>query len=143
MDGCFFGRQAVTLPLLAKFTDIALLLLRLMVGTVFFASGWKDVSDPTARSKSIEMSRGFTLFLGTAECAGALGVIAGVLTQFAAIGLILVMLGAIEKKIFKWKTGFWGKHGTGGWSYELTMIVMNLVIATTAGGRFVLERIAG
>jgi putative oxidoreductase len=132
----------MTIPFLAKFTDVALLLLRLMVGLVFFTSGWKHTSDPEARSKSIEMSKGFTLFLGIVECAGALGVMAGVLTQLAAIGLILIMLGAIWKKIFKWHTGFWGKHGTDGWSYELTMIAMNLVIATTAGGRFVLERIA-
>ena len=52
------------------------------------------------------------------------------------------MLGAIQRRVFKWHTGFWGKHGTDGWSYDLMMIAMNLVIATTAGGRFVLERIA-
>lgn len=132
----------MTFPFLANFTDVSLLLLRLMVGLVFFASGWKDISDLEARSKSIEMNRGFTLFLGIVECAGALGVIAGVLTQLAAIGLVLVMTGAIQKKIFTWHTGFWGKHGTDGWSYELMLIAMNLVIATISGGRFVLEHIA-
>jgi putative oxidoreductase len=130
------------LPWLANFTDVALLLLRLMVGLIFFSSGWADISNPGARSQSLEMSRGFTLVLGILECAGALGVMFGVLTQFAAIGLILLMLGAIQKKIFKWQTGFWGKHGTDGWSYDLMIITMNLVIATTAGGRFVLERFA-
>lgn len=132
----------MTLPFLARFTDLAFLLLRLMVGFIFFTSGWNHVADLDGRSKSIEMSKGFTLFLGVLECAGALGVMAGVLTQLAAIGLILIMLGAIQKKIFKWRTGFWGKHGTDGWSYEITMIVMNLVIATGGGGRFVLERLA-
>ena len=131
----------MTLTFLTKFTDVALLLLRLMVGLVFFSSGWNDISDPEARSKSLEMSKGFTLCLGILECAGALGVMAGVLTQLAAIGLILIMLGAMQKKIFKWRTGFWGKHGTDGWSYDLMMIAMNLVIATTAGGRLVLERL--
>jgi uncharacterized membrane protein YphA (DoxX/SURF4 family) len=58
---------------LANFTDEALLLLRLMVGAVFFTSGWKHVTEPETRSKDIEMSKGFTLFLGLAECAGALG----------------------------------------------------------------------
>ena len=52
------------------------------------------------------------------------------------------MRGAIPKKIFKWHTGFRGKQGTDGWSYDLMMIAMNFVIATTAGGRFVLEPIA-
>jgi putative oxidoreductase len=47
------------------------------------------------------------------------------------------MLGAIQKKIFVWKTGFWGKDGLG-WSYDLTFISMLLVIVATDGGRFVL-----
>ena len=65
--------------------------------------------------------------------------ILGVLQRLAAIGLILIMLGAIQKKAFVWKTGFWGKDGRG-WSYELTLISMLLVIFFTGGGRFVLLR---
>jgi putative oxidoreductase len=124
----------MTFPQLAQFTDVALLLLRLMVGIVFITSGYKHLTDPEARSKDIGMSKSFTIFLGAAECAGALGVISGVFAQLAAIGLILVMLGAIQKKIFTWHTGFWGKSGTNGWSYETILIVMNLVIVTTGGG---------
>ena len=105
-------------PQLAQFTDVALLLLRLMVGLVFITSGWKHLKDPDARSKDIGMSKGFTIFLGAAEVAGSLGVIFGVLTQLAAAGLILLMLGAIQKKIFVWRTGFWGNSGTNGWSYD-------------------------
>jgi putative oxidoreductase len=84
------------------------------------------------------MSKSFTIFLGAAEFAGALGVILGVLAQLAAIGLILVMLGAIQKKIFTWHTGFWGKSGTNGWSYDTMIVVMNLVIVTTGGGNLIL-----
>ncbi len=123
---------------LSRFTDLALLLLRLMVGTIFAASGLSHLKDPEGRSKSIGMSKSFTAFLGAAELAGALGVIFGVLTQLAAAGLIFLMLGAIQKKIFLWKTGFWGKHGTDGWHYDLMLVVMNLVIIVTGGGRFVL-----
>lgn len=99
----------MTFPVLARFTDLALLLLRLMVGAVFVTSGWKHLRNPEVRSKDIGMSKGFTAFLGAAEFAGSLGVIFGVLAQLAAIGLIAVMLGAIQKKIFVWRTGFWGK----------------------------------
>jgi putative oxidoreductase len=104
---------------------------------VFVTSGWSHAKDPVARGKSIGQSPGFTRFLGLAEIAGGLGVAFGVLTQAAALGLILVMLGAIQKKIFVWRTGFWGKHGTDGWHYELMLVVMCLVIATTGGGRSV------
>jgi putative oxidoreductase len=83
------------------------------------------------------MSPGFTRFLGLAELAGGLGVALGVLTQLAALGLILIMLGAIYKKVTVWHTGFWGKHSDG-WHYDLLFVVICLVIATTGGGRYVL-----
>jgi putative oxidoreductase len=126
-------------PQLVRFIDLGLLLLRLMVGVIFISSGWNDLKDPEARSQSIGMSTGFTIFLGVAELAGGLGVILGVLAQLAAIGLILVMLGAIQKKIFVWHTGFWGEKASG-WHYELMLVVMNLVILFTGGGRYVLLR---
>jgi putative oxidoreductase len=124
-------------PHLARFTDLSLLLLRLMVAAVFVSSGWADVKDPKERAKSIGMSPSFTLFLGAAEIAGGLGVAFGVLTQLAAIGLMLVMLGAIQKKIFVWHTGFWGEKASG-WHYDLMLVLMNLVIVCTNGGKYVL-----
>ena len=127
-------------PQLAQFTDVALLLLRVMIGIVFITSGWKHFQDPEARSKDIGMSKGFTIFLGAAEIAGGLGLIFGFLTQLTAIGLILIMLGAIWKKIFVWQTGFWGKSGTNGWSYDTMLVVMNLVIVTTGGGNLSLMK---
>jgi putative oxidoreductase len=130
--------MSAQIPALLAFDDLALLLMRVLVGAVFMTSGWSHVKDPVARGKSIELSPAVTRVLGTAELAGGLGVALGVLTQLAAIGLILVMLGAIQKKIFVWRTGFWGKHGTDGWHYDLMLVLMCLVIATTGGGRYVL-----
>lgn len=124
---------------LESLTDYGLLLLRLMAGAIFMDSGYSDLKDPEARSKSIGQSKGFTIFLASAEIAGGLAVIVGVLQQLAAIGLILIMLGAVQKKMFVWKTGFWGKGGLG-WYYELTLISMLLVILFTDGGNFVVIR---
>lgn len=126
-------------PQLARFTNLGLLLLRLLVGFVFVKSGYSHLKDPTARAKSIGMSRPFTIFLGIAEVAGGLGVASGALTQLAAFGLILIMLGAIEKKMLVWHTGFWGEKGSG-WHYDLIFVVMNLVVAFTDGGAYVLMR---
>jgi putative oxidoreductase len=126
-------------PQLARFTDLGLLLMRLMVAVVFVTSGYIHLKDPAARAESIEMSKPFTIFLGIAEVAGGLGVAFGVLTQLAAFGLILVMLGAIEKKIFAWHIGFWGEKAYG-WHYELLFVIMNLVIAFTNGGAYVLMK---
>jgi putative oxidoreductase len=124
-------------PQLGRFTDFGLLVLRVMVAIVFFDSGRRSFFQAEERSKSIGMSKGLTRFLGLAEMAGALGVAFGVLTQLAAVGLIVIMLGAIYKKLFVWHSGFWGKDGLG-WNYELLFVAMDLVILFTAGGRYVL-----
>jgi putative oxidoreductase len=124
---------------LEQFTDVGLLFLRVMAGAIYADSGYNDLKDPDARSRSLGLPKSFTLFLAVAEIAGGAGLILGVLQQFAAIGLILIMLGAMQKKIAVWKTGFWGKDGFG-WSYDLTLTSMLLVILFTDGGAFVLVR---
>lgn len=126
-------------PQLARFTDLGLLLLRLMVALVFITSGYSHLKNPTERARSIGTSRGFTIVLGIGEVAGGLGVAAGVLTQLAAIGLILIMLGAIWKKIFVWHTGFWGEKSYG-WHYDLIFVLMSLLILFTDGGEYVLMK---
>ncbi len=125
----------IMFPVLLRYSDVGLLLLRLMVAVVFFSSGLSHLKDPVGRSKSIGASPAFTGFLGSAEVLGSIGVAFGILIQLAAIGLILIMLGAIQKKIFVWKTGFWGERGYG-WHYDLMLLVMNLVIVVTGGGKF-------
>ena len=117
------------------YVDWSLLLLRAMVALEFGTSGFNHLRHPNERAKSIEMSVPFTVFLGAAELAGAIAVAAGFLAQWAALGLILVMLGAVYMKAAKWKTGFWGE-GSMGWHYEVLLIAMNLVIVTTGGGKY-------
>ena len=126
-------------PQLTQYAGVGILLLRLMVALIFVTSGWSHLKDPEGRGKSIGMSKGFTVFLGAAELLGALGVAFGVLTQVAALGLILTMLGAIQKKISVWHTGFWGKNSMG-WHYDLMLIVMNIAIILTNGGKYSLLR---
>jgi putative oxidoreductase len=124
-------------PQLGQFTDLSLLLLRLMVAAVFVTSGLNHVRHPKERAQSIGMTPAFTMFLGVAEIMGSLGVAFGVLIQPAAFGLVLLMLGAIYKKVFVWHIGFWGEHSSG-WHYDLMLILMNVVIACTDGGKYVL-----
>jgi putative oxidoreductase len=126
-------------PQLARFTDLSLLLLRVMVGLVFVNSGYHQLKGPAAYAKNIGMSEPFTIFLGIASVAGSLGVAFGVLTQLAAFGLILIMLGAIQKKIFAWHLPFLSEKGSG-WHYDVIFILMNLVIICTNGGAYVLMR---
>lgn len=124
-------------PALAGLTDLALLLLRLMIAAIFGTSGWSHMTKPKERAESIGMSPGFTLVLGVVEVVGAASLVLGIYPQIGAILLIGVMLGAIQKKLFVWKTGFWGENGQG-WYYDLLYLVCNLVILATGGGSIAL-----
>ncbi len=121
------------IPIPAQFTDWSLFLLRIIVAVVFGSSGYSHLKSPAERAKSIGMHVPATLFIGAAELAGAIALVIGFLTQWAALGLILIMLGAIYKKIAEWHTGFWGEKSMG-WHYDLLFVVMDLVILTTGGG---------
>ena len=125
-----------------NYTDWGLLLLRIITGVVFLWSGWSHVKSPRERAKSLGLSVGFTIFLGWAEILGSLGIMFGVLTQLATLGLILIMFGAIYMKIAKWKTGFWGEKSSG-WHYDLIFVITNLVILLTDGGRLTLMNLFG
>src|SRR5438309_341768 len=58
----------ILFPALLRFSDVGLLLLRLMVAVVFLDSGWNHLQNPVERSKSIGASPRFTMFLGAAGC---------------------------------------------------------------------------
>ena len=124
-----------TIPGAMAYADWSLLFLRLVVALVFGTSGYSHLTKPKERAASIEMSVPFTIFLGTAETAGAIALVAGFMAQWAALGLIALMLGAIYKKAVKWKTGFWGEKSSG-WNYEVLLIAMNLVIVTMGAGKY-------
>lgn len=121
------------IPDIALLSDVALLLLRLMIAAIFATSGWAHATKPEQRGESIEMTPPATLLLGVVELLGAASVALGLYPEAGALLLIGVMLGAIYKKIFAWKTGFWGEDGQG-WYYDLLYLVCNLVILTTGGG---------
>jgi len=128
----------VTFPSLLALGDFALFVLRLGSALVFGASGYYTLRDPVGRGKSFGLPPAGAVGIGGAELLGSAGLVTGALIQPAAIGLILIGLGAIQKKIFDWKTGLWGDKNSG-WHYDLMFIAMNLVIAATAGGRWVLS----
>lgn len=120
-------------PLPEVFTDIALLLLRWMIAAIFLSSGWSHFTEPVERGESIGMSPAATRFLGAVEILAPALLIVGLWDQAAAAALVVVMLGAIHRKIFVWEMSFWGEDSNG-WYHDLLYLVCNLVIIATGGG---------
>lgn len=120
-------------PALTGLIDLSLLLLRLLIAALFATSGWAHATKPEERAESIGMSPAVTRILGIVEVVASVSVALGVFTQVGALLLIAVMLGAIQKKVFVWSTGFWGDDAQG-WFYDLLYLTCALVILATGGG---------
>ncbi len=122
---------------LSALIPLSLLLLRIMIAIIFLASGIKHAQHPVERGKSIGMPPTATSILGWIEIIAPLALMLGIFTQIAAIILMLIMLGAMQKKIMVWKKKFFEEKSYG-WHYDLLLFLGLFVILATAGGGYVI-----
>lgn len=117
------------------FENFVLLAMRLVIATVFFVHGisklrnWKGLPP-------------FMRFIGIAETFGSISMLGGFLVQISAIGLGIIILGAIYKKVFVWKVPFNTEKGMG-WEFDLTILVILLALIIFGAGTFSIDSMIG
>lgn len=109
-----------------------LFLIRLIVALSFFFSALNKAKNPRRSAKQNGIPYPLLLFVMCAEFAGAIGLITGVLGQFAALGLMLLMAGTLFLHILVWKTKYWANKG--GWEYDLMLFALCTVIVAFGVG---------
>lgn len=120
---------------LTIYSDWGLFVLRVTVGVIFLVHGFKKMAmwkmQPSAQMPSgmINTMR----FLSVVEPLGGLAVLVGFLTSWAALGLSIIMIGAMYLKIVKWKTPFYAQNTTG-WELDLIILASNIVLLTMGPG---------
>lgn len=116
--------------------DLSLLLIRLLVGFSFVVAARNKNRDIKSFAKKNGLPMPLAVIVMYAEfiCGAALAL--GILAQFAAIAIMLLMLGTTRVHIFKWKSSYWAQ--TGGWEYDLMLFAMALVVLAYGPGRFAL-----
>ncbi len=127
---------------LHQFSDFALLILRLALGTVFLFHGLPKRGLWSAQP-SDQMPAGLLTrlrILSIVEPAGALGLIFGFLTQLAGLGLVIVMVGAIAFLRTKAHRKF-KEANAPGWEFEFMLLVVALALAILGGGKYALDRV--
>jgi len=123
-------------------SDVALLLLRAALGTVFIVHGrekrkfWKLQPSAQLPAGFLRMLR----LLSIAEPAGGLAVLVGFLTRPAAVGLALVMTGALRLLIVQLHKKF-SEANVAGWEFEFMLFIVAIALALMGGGRFALDRL--
>jgi len=120
--------------------QITLLLLRALAGLIFAWSGVAHLRDPDSSSKDLGLPKPVVLLVGIVELLAGLGIAGGLLTRLSAIGLMIVMLGAMHRKAFVWHSGFWGKNSQG-WHYDLVFFLICLLTFATNGGEWTIDRL--
>ena len=117
--------------------DVALLILRVVIGATFFLYGWNKLTGDGGVA-------GVTGFLGSigipaagimapiliaVEILGGLALILGLGTRLAAILLALVMIIAIVT--VKYQAGFFN-----GYEFDLALLTVNIALILQGGGKY-------
>jgi putative oxidoreductase len=124
---------------LHQLSDWGLLALRIGVGITFLVHGtqkrglWKVQPSAQLPAGTLTILR----ILSIAEPLGGLATLVGLLTQAAAAGFIVDMLGAIRLKTTQLHKGF---SGDGGWEFEFMLLVAAIALLFFGAGKFALDR---
>ncbi len=79
----------IALPLPSSLKDACYTAFRVLIGFLFLWHGAQKLG-----LMDRDMSEGFMLFIGAAEFIGGIAIMAGFLTQWAALGSLIIMVGA-------------------------------------------------
>lgn len=125
----------ISLPVIAS--SVVLLLVRVVLAVSFFTESRTKFRDIKGFSKNDGVPVPVAYFVATAEAAAALGMLTGVLAQWAGFGIILLMCGTIYMQIFKWHSKYWAIER--GWEYDLLTLILAAVIAVFGAGQFAIS----
>lgn len=114
------------IPDLFYYGDFGILALRIGIGLLFIAHGTKKLDGKMGP---------FMTFIGISETIGGLALLAGFLTQFAALGIAVIMAGAVYKKVVEWHVPYSSSEKIG-WEFDLLIIGACVALMTLGSGLF-------
>lgn len=120
-------------PQLLQYSDVGLFLLRAVVAIIFITHGLPKLLKSKMMADGMGVPSFVVILLGSVETLASVGLVLGVYTQFSAMLLGLVMIGAIKMKALKWGVPFSAMDKTG-WEFDLILLSACLAIVLGGGG---------
>lgn len=131
--------------LFGTFASKPLLIIRVVLGVIFFAHGAQKVfgwfgggglrGTIAYFKQALGVPAPLTVLAALTECLGGLAMIVGLLARPAAVGLIIVMIVAI--KTVHWKNGFflnWSLEPGKAHGFEMNLALIGMALAVLVGG---------
>lgn len=120
--------------------DIALLILRVVAGIIFIVHGKEKFARQWSTSKGLPYFIG--ILCGIGMIGGGLSILFGFLTQIAAFGPLIVMLGAVYFHKIKWKHPFIDAKGPS-YEYPLVLALIALGFVLMGAGAYSIDALLG
>lgn len=116
--------------------SLVLLMVRLLLAVIFTYEVKVKLKDIKQFAKNDGLPVSVAYLVVVAEAAAALGMLTGILAQWAGLGVMALMVITMSFHWFKWRTPYWANKG--GWEYDLIIFVLAAVIAVLGAGQAVL-----
>lgn len=115
--------------------------MRLVIAATFLVAAYYKIPFWSGPMEGMsEGMRYLTLLLSIVEPLGALALIVGFLTRYAAWGLSIIMAGAVIMTAVVMKIGFITQTGAG-WNFPLLVLAGCLILATFGAGGWSLDAV--
>ena len=122
---------------LLQYNDVGLFLLRSAITVIFIYHGMPKILKPQGMAQGMGVSPSVVILLGLVEVVSAVGLILGIYTQFFALLLAMVMVGAMKMKSINWGVPFSAMDKTG-WEFDFILFISCVVLLLGGGGTIVL-----
>src|SRR5437762_10828226 len=124
-----------------KHQNIALLILRIITAAIFYVAAYFKFPFWSHAPEGISPFLLFTTrFLSIAEPLGATAVLLGFLTRWAAVGLIIILVGAICVSQFVYGIGF-VMPTSPGWNFPLSVLAGCFILVAFGAGEWSVDRV--
>ncbi len=124
----------MSLSFLNKFGDLAMLALRVIIGAIFIGHGMMKFGSWSQPAEGMNI---VMMILSIAEPLGGIALVVGFLSRWAALGLSIIMIGAIYMKQFVWGGVFMGSQMA--WELDAAILGALLVVLCYGAGRLSLD----